>query len=114
MEVKKAIIGNALTSSAANHVVAVAEDIYDELKGRYQSDINEDAVKAKIIADKAAADIGVDSITLLQGGIDAGGSENTSSYYLRTGRYSTFKLEVNDGYTIGQLVFLSSENSKNP
>ena len=104
MEVKKAKIGNALTSSAANHVVAVSEDIYDELKGRYQSDINEDAVRAKIVADKAAADIGADSTTLLQGGIDAGGSENSSSYFLRTGRYSTFKLEVNDGYTIGQVA----------
>lgn len=104
MEVKKAKIGNALTSSAANHVVAVSEDIYDESKGRYQSDINEDAVKAKIVADKAAADIGVDSTTLLQGGIDSDGKENVSSYYLRTSRFSTFKLEVNDGYTIGQLA----------
>lgn len=104
MEVKKAKIGNALTSSAANHVVAVSEDIYDESKGRYQSDINEDAVKAKIVADKAAADVGVDSTTLLQGGIDSDGKENVSSYYLRTSRFSTFKLEVNDGYTIGQIA----------
>ena len=104
MEVKKAKIGNALTSAASDHVVAVSEDIYDESKGRYQSDINEDAVKAKIAADKAAADIGVDNITLQQGGIDSDGSENVSSYYLRTGRYSTFKLEVNDGYTTGQIA----------
>lgn len=104
MEVKKAKIGNALTSSAANHVVAVSGDIYDESKGRYQSDINEDAVRAKIVADKAAADIGVDSTILLQGGIDPDGKENTSSYYLRTSRFSTFKLEVNSGYTIGQLA----------
>ena len=44
MEVKKAKIGNALTSAASDHVVAVSEDIYDESKGRYQSDINEDVL----------------------------------------------------------------------
>lgn len=66
--------------------------------------LEKNAAQAKIAADKAAADIGVDSTTLLQGGIDSDGSENSSSYFLRTGRYSTFKLEVNDGYTIGQIA----------
>lgn len=66
--------------------------------------LSKDAAQAKIAADKAAADIGVDSTTLLQGGIDSDGKENASSYYLRTGRCSTFKLEVNDGYTVGQIA----------
>lgn len=53
MEIKKAKIGNALTSSAANHVVAVSEDIYDESKGRYQSDINEDVLnRLDVIQDR--------------------------------------------------------------
>lgn len=40
MEVVKGLIGNALTSTAADHVVAVAKDIYDEKQERYQDDIN--------------------------------------------------------------------------
>lgn len=40
MEIVKGLIGNALTSTAADHVVAVAKDIYDEKQERYQDDIN--------------------------------------------------------------------------
>lgn len=50
MNIAKGKIGNALTSTADNHVVAVSEDIYDESfeyevsgetkYGMYQSDIN--------------------------------------------------------------------------
>lgn len=40
MEIVKGLIGNALTSTAADHVVAVAKDIYDETQERYQNDIN--------------------------------------------------------------------------
>ena len=41
MEITKGIIGNALTSAATDHVVAVANDIYDENAGKYQNEINE-------------------------------------------------------------------------
>ena len=41
MEIIKGKIGNALTSVAENHVVAVAGDIYDEKANMYQSKINE-------------------------------------------------------------------------
>lgn len=34
------LIGNALKSTAADHVVAVASDLYDENIGLYQSEIN--------------------------------------------------------------------------
>ena len=97
-------IAGTLRSGAADGKIAVASEVFDEPKGRYQSEINDDATKAKVVADKAAADIGVDSTTLLQGGIDSDGKENTSSYFLRTSRFTTFKLEVNNGYTIGQLA----------
>ena len=40
MAISKANIGNALTSVAPDHVVAVANDIYDETLDKYQSDIN--------------------------------------------------------------------------
>lgn len=40
MEISKGKIGNALTSTADNHVVAVAKDIYDEVLGMYQDRIN--------------------------------------------------------------------------
>lgn len=40
MEIAKGKIGNALTSTADNHVVVVANDIYDEDLGKYQSEIN--------------------------------------------------------------------------
>lgn len=41
MEIAKGKIGNALTSTASDHVVAVTADIYDEKQKRYQEDINE-------------------------------------------------------------------------
>lgn len=41
MEIAKGKIGNALTSTASDHVVAVTADIYDEKQERYQEDINE-------------------------------------------------------------------------
>ena len=34
MVIAKANIGNALTSSASNHVVAVSSDIYDGIKNK--------------------------------------------------------------------------------
>lgn len=40
MEIAKGKIGNALTSTAKNHVVAVANDLYDEELGLYQSELN--------------------------------------------------------------------------
>ena len=42
MAINKAKIGNALTSVAPDHVVAVANDIYDEAADKYQSEINAD------------------------------------------------------------------------
>ena len=38
-------IGNALKSNAADHIVAVAEDLYDTGLGMYQSEINKVALK---------------------------------------------------------------------
>lgn len=40
MDIVKGKIGNALTSAASNHVVATANDIYDESIGKYQNEIN--------------------------------------------------------------------------
>lgn len=40
MIIVKAKIGNALTSTAADHVVAVTADLYDEALEKYQSLIN--------------------------------------------------------------------------
>lgn len=39
--ITKGKIGNALTSTANDHVVAVANDIYDEEYEKYQSEINQ-------------------------------------------------------------------------
>lgn len=39
-------IGNALKSNAADHIVAVAEDLYDTELGMYQSEINKAAKNA--------------------------------------------------------------------
>lgn len=47
MNIAKGKIGNALTSTADNHVVAVANDIYDEEREKYQSEINENSVIGK-------------------------------------------------------------------
>lgn len=41
MEIVKGKIGNAITSTASDHIVAVAHDIYDENQERYQDDIND-------------------------------------------------------------------------
>lgn len=40
--ITKGNIGNALTSVASDHVVAVTEDLYDEALEKYQSEINEE------------------------------------------------------------------------
>ena len=40
MEIAKGKIGNALTSTAKNHIVAVANDLYDEELNKYQSELN--------------------------------------------------------------------------
>lgn len=55
MEIAKGIIGNALTSAATDHVVAVSNDVYDEHLEKYQSEIN---------ANVAANDIKLDSVSL--------------------------------------------------
>ena len=41
MEISKTEIGNALTSADDNHILATANDIYDETQQAYQSEINE-------------------------------------------------------------------------
>ena len=38
-------IGNALKSNAADHIVVVAEDLYDTELGMYQSEINKAALE---------------------------------------------------------------------
>lgn len=57
MKIVKGKIGNAITSVAADHVVAVTSDIYDENLEKYQSEINdlkadktdvEEAIKAAV------------------------------------------------------------------
>ena len=40
MEIVKGKIGNALTSTAADHIVAVAHDLNDESQKMYLDDIN--------------------------------------------------------------------------
>lgn len=61
MDITKAGIANALTSVADNHVVAVANDIYDERAEQYQADINE-AVNSDIQAIKTDIQANADSI----------------------------------------------------
>lgn len=41
-DIAKGEIGNALTSTASNHIVAVADEIYDEEQKGYQSEINKE------------------------------------------------------------------------
>lgn len=47
--ITKGKIGNALTSTANDHVVAVAVDIYDENIDKYQSQINEEIDKSVFV-----------------------------------------------------------------
>lgn len=51
MEIVKSKMANALSSKDRNHVIAVADDIYDEAKGAYQSDINDHLAKGEILVD---------------------------------------------------------------
>lgn len=67
MEIAKSSVMNALTSSATNHVVAVANDIYDEAKKKYQSDINENV--GTLIASMAEKIAKLERrVTVLEGG----------------------------------------------
>lgn len=47
MEISKTEIGNALTSSDENHILATANDIYDETQEAYQSEINQSLAEGK-------------------------------------------------------------------
>jgi len=40
----KSVLGNAITSSAEGHVIAVANDIYDEDLEMYQKEINQKVI----------------------------------------------------------------------
>ena len=52
MEIAKGKIGNALTSTAKDHVVAVANDLYDEELNKYQSELNSMIGKADCVYDE--------------------------------------------------------------
>lgn len=45
MEIVKLPIGQALTSAAANHILGVSQDIYDEEQEQYQSEINKSLIE---------------------------------------------------------------------
>lgn len=47
MEISKTEIGNALTSADENHILATANDIYDETQQSYQSEINQSLAEGK-------------------------------------------------------------------
>lgn len=47
MEISKTEIGNALTSADENHILATANDIYDETQQAYQSEINQSLAEGK-------------------------------------------------------------------
>jgi hypothetical protein len=40
----KSVLGNAITSSAEGHVIAVANDVYDEDLELYQKEINQKVI----------------------------------------------------------------------
>lgn len=40
----KSVLGNAITSSAEGHVIAVANDVYDEDLEMYQKEINQKVI----------------------------------------------------------------------
>lgn len=48
MEIVKSKMANALTSADSNHVIAVADDVYDEDLGMYQSVLNENVSKGYV------------------------------------------------------------------
>ena len=59
MEIVKGKAGNALTSVAPDHVIAVAADIYDEKVGEYQENINNRvADRTAVIADGNVQSLG--------------------------------------------------------
>lgn len=55
MDIAKEGIGNALTSKDRNHVIAVANDIYDETLEKYQSEINAEVGQGDGVYDISAA-----------------------------------------------------------
>jgi hypothetical protein len=85
MEISKTEIGNALTSADENHVLATANDIYDETQQAYQSDINKSLTEGK--QDKLVSGSNIKTIngtSVLGAGnitIEGGGSIDTSGNY---------------------------------
>ena len=76
------LIGNALKSTAADHIVAVADDLYDERSGLYQSEINRVA---------------------LQGG----GSGESNHFFMSTDQYATL---IKDG-KIDEITLVISDKT---
>lgn len=53
MEIVKSKMANALTSADSNHIIAVADDVYDDDKKKYQSEINDQLMAGKIYKEGA-------------------------------------------------------------
>lgn len=71
--VVKSDIANALTSAAANHVLGVAEDIYDEDLGKYQSEINAEINEIeKKIDGNTYLDKSFEGVNILNGSLQVG------------------------------------------
>lgn len=80
-------IGNALKSNAADHIVAVAEDLYDSELGMYQSEINK--------------------VALENGG--SGATTRTDHYFMTTSQYE--ELVENGSVVIDGETIVYDENA---
>lgn len=98
LSITKGKIGNALTSTASDHVVAVAADIYDEALSKYQSEINQ---RVSALDTLAGGNI-VNSIT-------AGGNTVTGAVSAVASGYITVSANAsNHQFTIGTTTGLQN------
>ena len=96
VEIVKSKMANALTSADSNHIIAVADDVYDDDKKKYQSEINDQLMAGKIYkegawvsntSDPTAATTdklgGIKVAGVREGNVEttAGGSGHVDRYY---------------------------------
>lgn len=99
MEISKGKVGNALTSVAKNHVLAVAADIYDEKHDDYQENIN------GRVADRSAR--------IVDGAVQSMGYrilEKNASFKEQVENIANTIFEVRDNFDLGGAAVTLSEN----
>lgn len=103
INIAKGKIGNALTSVADNHVVAVASDIYDENLGKYQSEINSGMTQDQSEGAYWTSGTGQNS-TVLKGGYNQAEGDYSVAAGFKSSANTDFSVALGEGLKTGNVA----------